>query len=361
MHTGKQFVPGAFLDNDGAGGKQHKRVQRQRPEVRVDAPVFLRWNADPGIAAWLARVAAGIDYLGRSDSPAIVALADAPDARLHELSPHPDGELSLRVPQPGRLDQLRAAHAALLRAPEAQRVAYTTAQDAAPSPWGELFALRTRRGTLRETAVLGRQLRAAAMSRADDPLPAALHGHDIPGRPRAGDADHAAWLALPDVGHRWARGDLLGAGMLLPRRVESAERDACATAFYRVERIERTPLYRAAAGERLPVGLSASAWARPATCWRTVTPIVLDRHPKRGEAPETLVADAAERSGWPRPIAVELPYRTLPNVPPAAVFIGGGPGHRVHAVLRFARPVRGPMLIGRGRYFGLGLLRPEVD
>jgi CRISPR-associated protein Csb2 len=91
-----------------------------------------------------------------------------------------------------------------------------------------------------------------------------------------------------------------------------------------------------------------------------VTPIVLDRHPKRGETPQTLVADAAERSGWPRPTAVDLPYRTLPQVPPAGAFIGRGAGHRVHAVLRFTQPVRGPMLIGRGRYFGLGLLRPEV-
>jgi CRISPR-associated protein Csb2 len=30
----------------------------------------------------------------------------------------------------------------------------------------------------------------------------------------------------------------------------------------------------------------------------------------------------------------------------------------VHAVLRFARPVAGPLVLGRGRYRGLGLFLP---
>ncbi len=47
------------------------------------------------------------------------------------------------------------------------------------------------------------------------------------------------------------------------------------------------------------------------------------------------------------------------GVPSARSFIARGPGHRTHARLHFTDPVRGPMLIGRGRYFGLGLLRPE--
>jgi CRISPR-associated protein Csb2 len=49
------------------------------------------------------------------------------------------------------------------------------------------------------------------------------------------------------------------------------------------------------------------------------------------------------------------------GVPPAARFIARGPGHRTHAILQFDERVRGPLLIGRGRYFGLGLLRPGEE
>ena len=33
----------------------------------------------------------------------------------------------------------------------------------------------------------------------------------------------------------------------------------------------------------------------------------------------------------------------------------------VHLRLRFAEPVPGPLLMGRGRYFGLGVLVPDGD
>jgi len=34
---------------------------------------------------------------------------------------------------------------------------------------------------------------------------------------------------------------------------------------------------------------------------------------------------------------------------------------RVHADIQFAAPVRGPLLLGAGRYFGLGLCLPVED
>jgi CRISPR-associated protein Csb2 len=33
----------------------------------------------------------------------------------------------------------------------------------------------------------------------------------------------------------------------------------------------------------------------------------------------------------------------------------------IHARLEFAAPVRGPVVLGAGRYFGLGLMRPEQE
>ena len=78
------------------------------------------------------------------------------------------------------------------------------------------------------------------------------------------------------------------------------------------------------------------------------------------------LADACERTTGIRPAAIRwwrtrgrgsVPARAFPAFPPE-----GGHGPRrvlVHATVEFPRPVRGPLLLGAGRYFGLGLFRPH--
>ena len=350
IHTGTNFVPGAFIE----AGK-HTPVKRERPEVRVTRPVFLCWEeATDDLAAWLGPVLAGVGYLGRADSPVHMTLASSVDQGLRRWVPDANGPALLRVSRPGRLRELLAAHAAGRRAPNALRVGYTDRR-IWPSPWGEMLILRPLHGELHQAAQLGAALRAATMSQAPDPLPPVLHGHQV----TTAAADHAAWVTLPDVGHPWARGAVLGVGMVLPRQVSDEERTACCVALARVERLGVIPVRRPVASETLK-GIDPDTWSHPAQVWNTVTPIVLDRYPKRGQAVEALIADSVSLAGFPRPQQVEIPVMPLRGVPLAKNFLGRGPGHRTHARLHFAEPVRGPMLVGRGRYFGLGLLRPEV-
>jgi len=53
------------------------------------------------------------------------------------------------------------------------------------------------------------------------------------------------------------------------------------------------------------------------------------------------------------------------GVPPVRAFqtrrVGIPPRLASHALLVFPEPVRGPVLLGAGRYFGLGLFRPLPD
>lgn len=77
------------------------------------------------------------------------------------------------------------------------------------------------------------------------------------------------------------------------------------------------------------------------------------------------VADACTRIGLPRPMSVEVSLAPLlPGAQPVHAFLPwpGRPGRtarvRVHADIRFAEPVRGPVLLGAGRFFGLGLCLP---
>lgn len=351
IHTGVNYVPGAFL----VAGRRPP-VARARPEVRVIHPVYLSWPGAPScLIDWLAPVLAGVGYLGRPDSPVSISCVESPDTTLTRLVVDTQGEELIRVPGPGRLVALQAAHAVGRRAPTAARIGYAD-QRIWPSPWGEMFILRPARGELHQTALLAELLRTATMSRALDPLPPMLHGHRV----STADADHAAWVALPDVGHTWARGSILGVGMVLPLHASDEERTACVLPLSQVDRIGSIPVRRPVASESTR-GIDPRTWSRPARVWTTVTPIVLDRHPKRGQAVEGLIADSVMRAGYPAPQCIEIPISPLRGVPPASAFVARGTGHRTHARLQFVDPVRGPMLVGRGRYFGLGLLRPGGD
>jgi CRISPR-associated protein Csb2 len=85
---------------------------------------------------------------------------------------------------------------------------------------------------------------------------------------------------------------------------------------------------------------------------------------KHGDSPEDIVADACERIGLPRPNAVRLHKNSLVlGVAPSTRFRlrrrgDEAPRPASHVILEFAEPVHGPILIGAGRYFGLGLFLP---
>ena len=102
----------------------------------------------------------------------------------------------------------------------------------------------------------------------------------------------------------------------------------------------------------------------PTTWWATVTPIVLDRHPKSPGEGEEIIAASCERIGLPRPSKVVISLssmfvgvlhaRRFPNI----THKQGFSRHHVHAILTFDRPIVGPVLLGAGRYRGYGLCRP---
>lgn len=119
------------------------------------------------------------------------------------------------------------------------------------------------------------------------------------------------------------------------------------------------------------LALREATWARPSTHWATVTPIALDRNPGDLRRPEGLaqaartIADACEHVGLPKPSGVEVslspylagsqPVRAFEPFPREANRLRK---LRVHALLQFSEPIEGPVIVGAGRYFGLGLCRP---
>jgi CRISPR-associated protein Csb2 len=126
--------------------------------------------------------------------------------------------------------------------------------------------------------------------------------------------------------------------------------------------------------------LQVQTWCRSSNgecVWLSATPVALDRNPgdlgsrdpvKAAQAfaeAERRIAEACERVGLPRPervwvtrsapLAGSQKVQRFPRFPsdtkkPQRLL--------VHATLRFAEPIAGPVLIGAGRYRGLGLFRP---
>jgi CRISPR-associated protein Csb2 len=341
------YVPAAYIK----GGRPNREIRRPQM-VGIDAPVFYGWDAGVD-SEWLKPVLNAVTYLGRSESSARLSLVDDLPEMPHALVPDPLGDELLRAPEAGWLATLQARYGSPARVIPPY-VGYTDPREqVTPSPWGELFALRASPAELPDAVRLGEALRAATMSHAPAQMSPVLHGHD--------PVPHAAWLTLPNVGHPHADGRVLGLGMLLPRSASEAERTEAVSALAQVARTGRAghvAVRRPAGHEHVPAALSRPGWARQSSTWATATPIVLERHPRRGQSVESLIADTCERWGYPRPAAVEVSqYSRLRGVPPARSFRPRKGGRWTHATLYWDRPVRGPMLLGRDQYFGLGLCR----
>lgn len=245
-------------------------------------------------------------------------------------------------------------------------------------------------------AGLARQLRRALMSFADQPVAEIISGHQADGA--AAETPHLAVVPLPAVTGLHPNGALLGIALVLPREVDEAARAAVMRAIARFEDRHRTDaeegspipvwlghagtlvLQRAVRGAGRHDALRPATWIGPARRWASATPIALDRNPgdlghadperRRTalEAATACVIDAVRRIGLPAPVEVEvLRSCALPGTAEARHYPRFPVGPRrpqrvlVHARLRFGAPVSGPVLVGAGRYHGLGLLLPSDE
>lgn len=296
-----------------------------------------------------------------------------------------------RSPETGPAHQVQGrvrASTALHRAPEAwvvdRRAAGVASQ--CQSVFGELLELREagdRRGSglpLSQAESVARALRGALLRFAIDPPPAALSGHEADGRPL--DRPHVAFLALPVPGGARAPATIGGAAIVLPREIEEAERRAILLAAARWEasgarlvlgRLGELRLTRAASQEEAQSSC-ASTLTAPSRRWASLTPIALHKNPgnlasrdpaaalRAAREAERTIADACEHIGLPRPIHVHVARQSsFPGIPSAPAFMpyprhgGGFKRVCVHAELEFEEPVHGPVVLGVGRYFGVGL------
>jgi CRISPR-associated protein Csb2 len=371
------FVP----VNDPAADYLPDRAEKQPrafPSVVPERPVVhFVWpeaRPDAALLALLQQVAAAVTYLGSSRSPARVRVCERPPEPT--WVPDEAGRWVLRVPARGRLQQLDWCFDNGLRPPPGAFQSYAPPgdrRDGAPdagSVFGDLVVFRLAgpvRMEAETTLKLTDALRDAVLSLAGeggDRPPDLLSGH--------GEHPHAAYVALPfvDEGQRHADGHILGLAVVLPRAIDPATRRQALRPLAGLRQLDvpgagRFDLERVtAASGTVPENLRPAKWVGPAATWATVTPVLLDHFPKKHKPVERVVADGCRFVGLPEPLDVRVSHHApLHGVPPSGAFLkvrqaGEAPRLAKHVTLTFDRPVRGPVLLGAGRYFGLGLLRP---
>jgi CRISPR-associated protein Csb2 len=267
-----------------------------------------------------------------------------------------------------------------------------------------------------------RAIRNALLKYGDQPPAEIISGHkNVPGATGPTpplDRTHMAVIPLLNAGNVHSDGAVLGIGLVLPRHCADEDRNAVEKALLawsdagfrlriagtegshqgslRVEDLgvdlsgaEREPAWLTAAFANRRKTTRREYWCRPSRRWLTVTPIALDRFPGNlhSRQPETrdraeaeaqaAIAKACVLAGLADhanevavTVRLDAPLVGLPDSPsryrspgrrvyPIYKTGGGGvPRTCVHAVIEFREPVRGPVLIGAGRYLGYGLCLP---
>lgn len=380
------------------------RQPRTYPTViPADQRVTFVWpGADRGAAhvEVLDTLLGRIGRLGHSSSLVSVFVTD--DVPEPVLVPDEPGEIAVRVASEGQLAALTAAYGRHQgcepRTLPAAVVGYRPARTGAPAPPSSVFstdwvvlAPRGRsRFFIRDVLGLARAVRGALMCWSAQPVPEVISGHR-PGTGTPGTAPseraHLAVVPLPFVGRPHADGSVKGVALVLPRGASSDEREAVIAAAGRwlaadggqgrllLGRRGATTFERVATLDA-PWSATARRWTGPSRRWLTATPIALDRHPgdlaDHDPARRALSEDAARRSiakachhiGLPSPVSVVLRDIGAVGSRPTRVFphyaVQGGRLRRllVHAEVVFAERVRGPVLLGAGRYLGYGLCVP---
>ena len=379
------------------------RQPRRFPAVRPQSPVVrLLWNEadiNEGTLQSLEQLARDTSYVGHSASLTRCRFLLEPDA-----SDPDDAKLSQRCVYAGRFAELRRRYDSGRRplpgslvAPEPEVTKPET--NVFSERWLLLEHVDGDMPDLRACALVAKTLRDTLLSGyrrvgLEREIPDVISGHAADGTPLR--TPHLAIVPLPFAGFPYADGHVMGFALIPPRQSDILHDDTFRKAFRALAPIdedrgrrcltlntrEGTPRGRAFSVMLSPTvevsrrSLDPALYTAPACGFATVTPIALDRHLKEGgdrrqeEIAQQVVA-ACRNIGLPEPVEIVADKHSALEGASSAYPSGRSPDwmrwrvppflasrQLTHAVIRFAAPVTGPVVLGAGRFIGLGLCRP---
>ena len=357
-----------------------------------DSTVYFIWNEaqlDEQTRNALQKAAENVTYLGHSMSPVrVLVRQDIPKNILPNLTPDQSGQLLFRTSGQGRLEYLETEHQRrLINAslqPRLGRVTeYRVEGNMIVTPprsyYQRIYILRKTQGcrlSLDSAYGLCSIIRKALLDLCDDPLPETISGHLPDGA--VSHQPHMAVIPLGNVGNRHADGHIMGFAVLFPEHAESSERKHLEAGLRDLHQITlgflgewQIELLNAENIEAAAKTLQPETYAKAHQHWATVTPLVFGHFPKNkpGKDALAIISQSCLDIGLPEPIEVEiLPGSRFIGAPLAKEFKTNRDFQKTshhkdkliaHIRLSFAEPVHGPILLGAGRFLGMGLCRPD--
>lgn len=336
--------------------------------------------------AALVRRGARVGYLGCADSPVRLRVNRTSEEGtrkiwrplLGERVPTTGPMLTMGVPYEGYLDALDRQYAAF-RSGQAipstrlrrHKVHYHHTDkllSEAPSSPSCIWLRFPRSVTGRRALAIAQALQGAILSHYEnlfDTPPDVLHGHGI-----SKGEQHARFIPLPDVHHRHATGRLHGAVIWLPPGTDAGLASQVSIAAHHIQRLTipgghevRVELHDPSI--RRPWAAHPQRWTQPSTQFATALPAVFERYTKMTN-PLDEISRWCRHAGVAEPVHVALSHVPFVHGPPrfqaAEVWRKSSRTYPfTHLRLSFAEPQTGPLVIGRGRTHGFGLLVPLRD
>ena len=403
--TNSETATALLPENRGKQGRFFPSVTPEHPQV------FYSWNstASAQLEDAIDQLASRVVRLGHSSS--LVS------CRVLKGTPHPTPSYADRSQENVLVRTVRAGQIAELQRQYALHQGYkprslpftTSSQPAAstkppqpkdpalaPNTCGSWlvfeFAPSSRYLKSTRAVEVATAMRAAVLSHCSDPIPELISGHRPDGQPSL--RPHLAFLPIPYAGFQRSDGRLMGIAISIPDTAEEDDKRVLFRAIGEWEQKEKGQM-KLALGRRGVLhivrcqaasgilSLRPNIWSRPSKRWVSATPIGLPKHPGRlgggGSAKsiarawkkaESSIVSACSHVGLPQPSSIEITLgQLMSGTQPASMYpafhqrsAASAANRRqlVHAAIEFNRPVRGPLMIGSGRFLGLGLMRPAL-
>jgi len=384
------FVP----PNDRKGGilpARRRRQPRRFPSARPHDPVVrLIWREEPEdpILAALNDLAMDTAYVGHSASLTRCWFR-AGQAELTEALP------ARRRVYRGRMAELIADFDRGVRPSPGAPVKPVPVVESVPHSVFSPDWLILRHDTasfmpdVRAGALVAKAIRDALLSgytKAGLPIPEWVSGHTPDKTPTR--LPHLAFVPLPHVGFPYADGHVTGFALVPPHGKDLLKEQDFLAGLRAVIKPDADGHYLSAYFHGLPdirlrpvteptlMAQNPALYTKPAQTFATVTPIVLDRRPEldgreRVDEIKALIGKSCVNIGLPEPEIVIPDKHSAFEGAASARPSGKAPAWMnwrlppslanrpmTHAVLRFPEKVEGPVMLGAGRFVGLGLCRP---